>query len=196
VAESMQAQIKRLEKKLKAIAEKEIPKAVAAALNKAHRPSKSQVAKAVAQEEKLPASAINKQIFFNPASARKAVAQVRSFTRGINAIRLISTSTVAKSMGTGTNKRGVKVRGRDYKGAFINRTTNNGSILVFQRIGKALTVKGWQKGKERYPLEVIRVPIEQSLKKNQLPIIKAKHLERFEKLYQHELSYRLGKYVR
>jgi Prophage minor tail protein Z (GPZ) len=185
VAKSMQAQIKRLEKKLKAIAEKEIPKAVAAALNKAHRPSKSQVAKAVAQEEKLPASAINKQIFFNPASARKAVAQVRSFTRGINAIRLISASTIAKSMGTGTNKRGVKVRGRDYKGAFINRVQKNGSILVFQRRGKART-----------PLEVIRVPIEQSLKKNQLPIIKAKHLERFSKLYQHELSYRLSKYVK
>lgn len=185
VAESMQAQIKRLEKKLKAIAEKEIPKAVAAALNKAHRPSKRDVAKAVAQEEKLPAAVINKQIFFSPANTRKPVAQVRSFTRGINAIRLISAATIVKSMGTGTNKRGVKVRGRDIRSAFINRSKKNDRILVFKR-----------QGKSRYPLEVIRIPVDQALKKHQLPVLQARHLERFSKLYQHELNYRLGKYVR
>jgi hypothetical protein len=192
VTESLDRQIKRLEKKLKDIAEKEIPRAVASALNKAHRPSKREVAKAVAQQEKLPVVVVNKQIFFNAASARKPVAQVRSFTRAISAIRLLSASTIAKRRGTGTNKMGVKVRGREFKGAFINRakggTTNSvtgWNYLVYKRVGRG-----------RLPLEVIRIPIEQSLKKHQLPVLKARHLERFAALYQHELSYRLTKYVR
>jgi Prophage minor tail protein Z (GPZ) len=192
VAESLDKQIKRLEKKLKDIAEKEIPKAVASALNKAHRPSKREVAKVVAQQEKLPAAIVNKQIFFNAASARKPVAQVRSFTRGISAIRLLSASTIAKRSGTGTNKMGVKVRGREFKGAFINHakggTTNSvtgWNYLVYKRVGKA-----------RLPVEVIRIPVEEALKNNQMPVLQAKHLERFAKLYQHELSYRLSKYVR
>lgn len=184
VAESMQAQIKRLEKKLKAIAEKEIPKAVASALNKVGMPTATEVGRKVSALENLPVRVVANQMFFNKATPKTMTASVKSYARGINVIRLISKSVIAKKMGRGTHKQGVNVRGRSYPGAFINRKNGN-KALVFTRIGR-----------ERLPLRVERIDIQRHLVEYQMPTLKARHLERFSKLYQHELNYRLGKYVR
>jgi thymidine phosphorylase len=185
VAESLDKQIKRLEKKLKDIAEKEIPKAVARALNKVGKPTATEVGRKVSAQEKLPVRTVAKQMYFNPATAKTMTASVKSYTRGINVIRLLSKGVLAKKMGTGTNKRGVDVRGRSYPGAFINRTKKSGQALVFSRIGLGRT-----------PLRVERIDIKKHLVEYQMPTLKARHLARFAKEYQHELSYRLSKYVR
>jgi hypothetical protein len=182
----MQAQIKRLEKKLKDIAEKEIPKAAASALNKVGKPTATEVGRKVSGKENLPVRTVAKQMYFEKASPKNMTASVKSYTRGINVIRLLSKGVLAGKMGTGTNKRGVSVRGRSYPGAFINRVKRGkNQALVFSRIGN-----------ERMPLRVERIDIQKHLIEYQLPTLKARHLDRFSKEYQRELSYRLSKYGR
>ena len=185
VADPIAKQIKALEKKLKAIAEKEVPRAAVTALNKTARPVVGAVAKAVAQKERLPASIVRKRVVFRKATFNARSAFVKSFTRGINAIRLLPDATIAKRMGKGTNKRGVTVRGRVMPGAFINRVRRNGNAFVFER-----------RGKERFPIDVKRIPIDEALLEIQLPLARGRFNDHFHKFYLHELQYRLSKYVR
>lgn len=186
VADPLKKQIQQLERKLKAIAEKEVPRAAVTALNKTARPVVGAVAKAVAQKEKLPASIVRKRVVFRKATFNARSAFVKSFTRGINAIRLLSDATIAKRMGTGTNKMGVTVRGRQLPGAFINRVRRNGNAFVFERRFK----------NKRYPLDVKRIPIDEALLALQLPIARGRFNDNFHKFYLHELQYRLSKYGR
>jgi hypothetical protein len=181
----MAMQIKALEKKLKAIAQKEIPIAVSTALNKVAKPLTGSVAKKVATDENLPVGVVRKRVVHHRATVNRTVTYIKSFARGINAARLISNSTLIKRMGTGTNKRGVTVRGRQFTGAFINRVQRNGNVFVMQR-----------RGRERYPVDVIRIPIDEALLRVQLPMAQDRFRTTFEKFYVHELDYRLKKYVR
>lgn len=186
MAESMQAQIKRLEKKLKEYANKHAVQAAASAINKVAGPVRTEVGRKVAAIEKLPTRLIAKQMFFNKASAKNITAVIKSYARGINAARLLSGSVIAKKMGTGTSRAGVTVKGRVYPGAFINRVKRGKKqVLVFTR-----------KGAERLPLEVARIDISQHLKREQLPTARARYQERFSKFYLQELNYRVGKYVK
>jgi hypothetical protein len=185
VADPIAQQIKMLEKKLKAIAEKEVPRAAVTALNKVAKPVVGAVAKAVAQKEKLPAKIIRPRVVYRKATFNSRSAFVKSFTRGINAICLLSDATIAKRMGKGTSKKGVTVRGRVLAGAFINRVRRNGNAFVFERRGAA-----------RYPLDVKRIPIDEALLSIQLPLARGRFNEHFHKFYLHELQYRLSKYGR
>lgn len=183
MTDSLAMQIKRLEKKLKAIAEKEVPRAAVTALNKTARPIVGAVAKAVAQREKIPAKIIRKQVAFNKATFNSRSAYIRSFTRGISAIRLLSPGVIAKRMGTGTSKAGVRVGGRLLQGAFINRLRRNGNAFVFER-----------RTSKRFPIDVKRIPIDEALLAVQLPIARGRFNDNFQKFYRHELQYRLSKY--
>ena len=185
VAESMAMQIKRLEKKLKAIAEKENPRAVTAALNKMAKPLTTSVAKAVAQQEKIPVKVVRPRVVHHRATINRQATYIKSFARGINAARLLSDSRLNKSMGRGTSKKGVTVAGRNFKGAFINRVQRNGNVFVMTRRGKA-----------RYPVDVIRIPIDEALLSVQLPLARDRFRNTFEKFYLHELNFRLSKYVK
>lgn len=180
----MAMQIKSLEKKLKAIAEKEIPRAAVSALNKVTKPAATEVGKVVAAEQNLPASIVRKQVVFNKATFNRRAAFIRSFTRGINVARLISPGTIAKRMATGTNKKGVTARGRTFAGAFINRVRRNQNVFVFERRNKS----------QRMPIDVLRIPIDEALLTHQLPIASYRFKQNFEKVYLHELRYRLSKY--
>lgn len=177
-------QIKALEKKLKAIAEKEVPRAAITAINKVAKPLAPAVAKAVAGKTNLPLKVIKPQVFFNQAKFNRRWAFIKSFTRGINVARLISPATLDKRMGTGTSKRGVTVRGRTLPGAFINRVQRNGNVFVFERRYK----------NQRYPIDVKRIPIDEALLEVQLPLAEKRFKENFSKFYLHELQYSLSKY--
>jgi hypothetical protein len=185
VADSLQVQIKRLEKKLKAIAEKEFPRAAVSALNKIVKPASNDVAKTVAARQKLPVKVVRQQVSIRKATFRDPSALVRSYTRGISVARLVSAATLVKRMGTGTNKTGVTARGKTYKSAFINRTRRNQKVFVFERLGKS-----------RFPLDVVRVPIDEALNDTQLKTVQSRYKNNFQKLYLHELNYRLSKYAK
>lgn len=186
MADPMAMQIKRLEKKLKAIAEKEIPRAVASALNKVAKPLTTTVAKAVADKERLPMKLLRPRVIHHKATANKNVTYIKSFARGINAARLLSNSVIEKRMGRGTNRKGVTVAGRQLPGAFINRVGRNGNVFVFERRFR----------NQRYPIDVKRIPIDEALLSVQLPLARDRFRTTFDKFYIHELNFRLSKYVR
>lgn len=182
----MEMQLKRREKKLRAIAEKEVPRAVASALNKVAKPLTGSVAKAVAEREKLPLKVLRPRIIHHRATVNRRVTSIKSFARGINAIRLLSNSVISKRMARGTNRKGVTVVGRTLPGAFINRARRNGNAFVFERRFK----------NQRYPIDVKRIPIDEALLSVQLPLARDRFRNTFNKFYLHELNYRIGKYVR
>ncbi len=186
MADSMAMQIKRLEKKLKAIAEKEIPKAVTVALNKVAKPLTGTVAKAVAQKENLPVKLLRPRVIHHKATFNRSVTYIKSFARGINAVRLLTNASIEKNMGRGTGKRGVTVRGRQMPGAFINRVRRNGNVFIFER----------RYPTRRYPIDVKRIPIDEALLSVQLPLARDRFKATFEKFYVHELNYRLSKYAK
>lgn len=179
-------QIKRLEKKLKAIAEKEIGRAAVTALNKTARPLANSIARAVSVEEKIPVKLVRKQVVFNKATFNRRAAYIKSFTRGINAIRLLSPAAIERSMGRGTNKTGVNVKGHNFKGAFINRKRRSGNAFVFERRNKT----------GRYPIDVKRIPIDEALIRIQPRMARDRFRDQFNKYYAHELQFRLSKYGR
>jgi hypothetical protein len=178
-------QIKSLEKKLKAYAEKEVPRAAVTALNKVAKPAATEVAKSVASKQNIPAKLIRQQVVFNKATFNRRAAFIRSFTRGINVARLLSPAAIAKKMATGTSKRGVTAKGRLFAGAFINRTRRNGNVFVFEKRNK----------NQRMPIDVVRIPIDEALLELQLPIASRRFKELFEKYYLHELQFRISKYA-
>ncbi len=184
MAESLAMQIKRREKKLRAIAEKEIPRAVTAALNKVAKPLTRIVAKAVADKEKLPVKVLRQRVVHHRATMNRRVTYIKSFARGINVARLLTNATLIKRMGTGTNKRGVVVSGRQLPGAFINRVQRNGNVFVFERRYR----------NKRFPIDVKRIPIDEALLSVQLPLARDRFKATFEKFYIHELNFRLSKY--
>lgn len=186
MVEPMAMQIKRLEKKLKVIAEKEIPRAVATALNKVARPLIGTVAKAVAEKEKLPVKVLRPRVIHHKATANRNVTYIKSFARGINVARLLSNSVISKRMARGTNNKGVTVAGRRLPGAFINRVQRNGNVFVFERRFK----------NQRYPIDVKRIPIDEALLAVQLPLARDRFKNTFEKFYLQELNFRISKYVR
>ena len=186
MAEPMAMQIKRLEKKLKSIAEKEIPRAVTSALNKVAKPLTGTVAKAVAERERLPLKILRPRVIHHRATANRSVTYIKSFARGISAVRLLSNAILTRRMGRGTNKRGVTVAGRALPGAFINRVRRNGNVFVFERRYR----------NQRLPIDVMRIPIDEALLSVQTPLARDRFRNTFEKFYLHELNYRISKYVR
>lgn len=184
MAESLQMQIKRLERKLKDYSEKAVPRAALVAINKTAKPIASQVAKAVGGQQKIPAKLVKQRIIFNKATFNRKSAYIKSFARGINVARLLTPAKLNKFMGTGNTKTGVAVAGGEIKGGFINTVRKNGRVFVFTRQGRA-----------RYHLDVQRIPIDEALLEFQLPISQARFEESFLKFYAHELAFRISKYT-
>lgn len=185
MAESMQSQIKRLEKKLKEYAEKDIPKASASALTRITGKVKSHLTRTVAHEVKIPAKFIRSRVFATRATSSTLRAYVKSYLKPILAARLLSASTLQKHKGTGTNRRGVKVAGTQIDGAFINVGTRDGKYHVLLR-----------RGMKRYPIFKQSVRIDLSLSAHQMPIATKFSRDDFQKELIRQLEYRLSKYVR
>lgn len=183
MANSMQSQIKQLERKLGEYSKTQVPRAAASALNKITPKIKAAVAKSVAEDVKVKQSILRKQVFTSRAKSNSLSAYVKSYLRPISAARLLTPARLKKSVGRGTNRRGVKVAGEQFDKAFVNIGRKNGRYYVLRR-----------KGKSRYPVEVINIKIDKSFTANQLPIAERFHRADFQRLYAHELNYRMTKY--
>jgi hypothetical protein len=173
-------------------AEREIPRASASALNKITAKAKTHLVRTVSKDVKVPSKILNKQIFTSRASTNSLRAYVKSYLRPIAASRLLTAAVLNKSRGKGTNRRGVRVAGQQFDGAFINlgiapgRGASKGErYYVLRRVGK-----------DRYPLEQITIKIEETLFRNQLPIAQRFMRDEFQRELIRQLTYRIGKYVK
>lgn len=178
----MNNQIKRLEKRLAGY-QVEVKRAQARALNDVNRKIKPKLAKSVASAVSVKQSVLKKQIFTGRAKSNSLTAYVKSYLRPISAVRLLSKGQLLKAP-RGTNRKGVRVAGKQFNGAFINRGRNDGKHRVMQR-----------KGKARYPVKVISIKIADSVSANQLPLAERYMREDFVRIYERELRYRAGKYA-
>lgn len=185
-------QIKNLERKLGNYAKKEIPRAGASALNRMTSKVSTNVTRTVSREVKVPTGILKKQVFTSRATTKSLRAYVKSYLRPIAAARLLSFSVLTKNRTRGTNKRGVRVAGQQFDGAFINVGMSSGRGSG--KFSKFYILRRLQK--ERYPLEQITIKIDQSLFDNQLPIAKRFMRQDFQRELIRQLTYRLSKYAK
>src|SRR5690606_13400896 len=178
----MAKQIKQLERRLKLYSDKHVPRATASALNKVTAKAKTRLSQTVVKEVRVPARILKKQIFTGRAKSNSLSAYVKSYLRPISAARLLTEARLAKAAPRGTNRRGVRVAGQQFDGAFINLGRKNRRYYVFQR-----------KNEARYPVKILAIAIDKSITAEQLPIAERIHREEFLRLYRHELAFRAGK---
>lgn len=181
----MQQQVKRLERRLKLYAEKEVPRATARVLNRGTKAVASKVTKTVAAEVKVKSSILKKQVFSGRATRGSLRSYVKSYLRPISAARLISASRLQKAAPRGTNRKGVRVAGLQFDHAFINKGGKSNQYKVLVR-----------KGAARYPLRMVTIAIDRSVNAHQLPISERFMRDDFVRQYKRELEFRLSKYGR
>ncbi|VUD48442.1 hypothetical protein TDB9533_01234 [Thalassocella blandensis] len=183
MTEPIERQIKRYQKKLNKIAGVETPRATASALNKTARSVIPKVVRYVSQETKVPQKFIRKKTFVSRATSRKQRAKIYGYAQAIPVVSLLKTKQLLKGARRGTNKRGVRVAGRQYDGAFINVLRKSGRFQVLKRLGKG-----------RYPLEVIKIPIEKEYERALEFFSRQKMRDDFPLLLKRDLQYRYRKY--
>lgn len=173
--ESLDKQAARLAKKLRAIGRQEVPRAGSAALNKSAKRIKTRVVRGVSKETKVVQKHIRKKVFIKRSTPRTQKAEFRVYRRDIAAIGL----------NPRTSRKGVRVAGKLHSGAFINTLRKTGQRHVLKR-----------KGVKRYPVEIIKIPISESVDKISRKVAVRVMRQDYPKLLQHELVYRLDKYKR
>lgn len=190
----MDEQIRRMEKKLRRYSDKQVPRAAASALNKTVKKVKSKVVKSVAKSTKVKAKAIRSQVFTSRAKSSSLSAYVKSYLRPISAARLIPLSRLTRAVPRGTSKKGVRVAGQMFHGAFVNKGRRGGRKGPGHRGRRFYVLQ--RTTKQRYPVRLVTIKIDRDMKADQLPIAKQIHRTEFVRLYQHELKFRTGKYER
>lgn len=181
----LQRQIIRRAKKLKAIHQVEVPRAVSSALNKSAKKVVTPVVREVSKGAKVPQKHVRKRTFISRASSRKLRAKVSGYVYPIPLISVIKTKTILSKARRGTNRRGVRAAGRQYDGAFINVHRRSGRFQVFRR-----------KTSRRYPLEVISIDVSKSFRASLEREAPRVMRQDFPKLLLHELKYRTNKYAK
>lgn len=183
MADQLNTQIKRYIRKLKKISNVEVPRANAKALNTVARRVNSEAVKAVSRDVGIPQKHIRNRTYVARATAKKQRAKFIGYGRPVPAADLLTEKQIAKSIGTGTNKRGVKARGYVWKSAFVQRA--RGRPQVFQRAGKG-----------RYPIHAVRIEISGEMELFTPQIAKRVMRRDYRKLLNHELEFRLKKLER
>lgn len=177
----LSAQIKVLEKKLKKISTVEIPRASSAALNKGMQRAKSRAVKGVAKQSSLPQKPIRKKVFIKKSTAKTLKTKLSFYKTDINAVSLLGPAQINKAIPRGTNSRGVRVAGRQFNHAFVNRVRNGPQVLR-------------RTSEYRYPLEVIKISIKKQVDDVVPKTVKRIAKSELPKLHRHELTQRLKKY--
>ena len=185
MADKMAQQIMRRAKKLRAIASIEVPRAAAKALNDTIKIVRTQVVRGVAKKAKIPNKHIRKKVFISRATARNQRSKLHAYAQPVSAVSVMRSATLIKNVRRGTNRRGVRVAGRQFNRAFINVHGASGRFQVYRR-----------KGAEKYPLEVIKIPIQQAAEA-EIKKYGGKAMQKnLRKKLLHELRFRTKKYTR
>ena len=141
----------------------------------------SDVVKTVAAGTKIKQKDIRKRSAISRATAKKPRAKFTAYARPVPARALLTKAQLSKNTGTGTNKTGVRARGHQWDGAFIQKVGSGPH--VFRR-----------KGKQRNPIELVEVDISKPVKKHTPGTAKKIMKRDYKNLLAHELDYRLRKY--
>jgi len=176
----MEVQVAKLSKKLVAIAAKDVAASTSSALTKIARKVKTRIVRGVAKSENLPNKVINKKIFVKGSTITKQKSKLTIYRDDISVVSLLSRTTIANKMGTGTNRRGVTVRGRQFQGAFIQRAL--GATQVFRREGRL-----------RNPIEKVTIPIDDAVDRIAPVVTRRIYQKDFLPEVKRELTFRLNK---
>ncbi|MBL4761158.1 MAG: phage tail protein [Gammaproteobacteria bacterium] len=174
--------IKKLQRKLNAISQKEMPKAISRSLNRMGPRIKRRTVNAIAKAEKLPAKPVRKKIFFKKSKPSMLEAASVAYVKPVNMIALIRKARAEQVAPRGTSRRGVKASGRSVRGAFINRG-RSGNLQVFKR-----------KGSARLPIEAVRIPISKTALRVAPTVVERVMKNDFPAELARDLDFRLKKY--
>jgi len=197
-------EVARLDAALAGIARQDVPRGVASALNKTGGVVKTRTIRGVAKKERIQQKLIRRQVYVKRATAKRQVATVRAYTRGINMIHLKPRDSGrggwSKRRGKGVRARG----GHHFPEAFIAKG-KNGKPQVFERTGKITrrqkTAAGFRRhgagaaggGAKYHHVDVIRLPIRRAIE-SIAPVAAAREMKsNFEKRLAHEIDWRLKK---
>lgn len=182
MADDLDRRIASYAKKLNKIKSIEVPRANASALNKVAKTIRARSVKGLNKETRIPQKLLRKRVFLGKATAKKQTAEIKNYVKPVPASALLTKNQIATKLGTGTNRRGVKAKGYEWRGAFIQPGKNE-NIQVFKR-----------RSNKRLPVEAIKVPID-----SQAQIIVPKVARRamksnYRRILENDLRFRLRKY--
>ena len=183
MGQSLDQQIRLLQKKLNKVSDIEVPRANAKALNNSARRIQTRVVIGVSKQEKIKQKHIRKRVFIKRATARKQIARFRVYRRDMTAFSLLNKNVAIKHAPRGTNRRGVRAAGRQFDHAFINRIRRNQRYQVFRRLGKP-----------RMPIEVITISIAKTVDSVTARVSHRVMKNDYQGLVKHELQFRLKKF--
>ncbi len=185
MAEDLRKQVKRLEIKLIKIGKNEVPKAASSALNSVAKKSRTRIASVVAKSKKIKVGLVRKKIFIRRSNPKSQRALITAYAQDIPAVSVLTSRTLLAKARRGTNRKGVRVAGKQIDGAFINVVRRSGRFHVLKRSGKS-----------RYPIDVVKIPIANTVKRHSSKIVRAVHSRDFRRIYARELNFRLNKYAK
>lgn len=179
---NLDRQIKSYIRKLRNISQIEVPRANAAAINGIAKRSRTRIIAGVSKQTRIPQKDIRRKTYLSRATARKPTAKLTGYVKPVSAVRLLTKNQVAKKIGTGTNKQGVKAKGYNWPGAFLQRGAG-ANVHVFQRSSSS-----------RYPIRVVTVDVTKPFQ-NTLGVVPKRLMKSdYKRLLEQELKFRLSKY--
>lgn len=176
---SIEKQINAAMRRLSHISTRVVVQAISSSLNKTATHVKGRTIKGIAKEAGIKQKPVRQRLFVSRSTARKTRARVRTYTQGVPVVSLLSPSQRVP----GKRRKGIKAGRHFFQGAFINTVQSNGKPQVMKR-----------RGKERYPVDVLKIDIEKPAKRIQKVVGQRAMRDFFPRTLAHELRYRLRKY--
>lgn len=170
VSLSVKSDTKQVGKMFKNLQTSDTPKAARLALNRAAKQMHTATVREVAKEIKAPVKAVKSKVRHQ----KRDKAKGRKLRAGMY---VVFSDLPARKFGTAKeNKRGVRVRGRQFDDAFLGRFQHNKVEAVFRR-----------KGKKRLPIVEVKVPIRQAVERAAKNKLLTVGRPVFRKRYEYEL---------
>ena len=190
MANNLNSQVRAVNRQMKR-SKRAVKVGASSALNKTADRIKSRVVKAVSTEENIQQKHIRKRVYISKSNPKKMRARVTAYQGDIPVISL-----GAKELKRG---KGVSAPKRRYPNAFIaDGSKGYGKYQGKGRYGSTKLARGHvlvRTSKSRYPLEVVKVEIRDSVKKHSPQIARKQMNDEYPRIAKHEIDYRLKKYA-
>ena len=184
IRNTIDADVRRAVKNLRKISRNIVPESEISALNKAQRRIATVGVKGTAGDAKLPQKVIRGRLKAYRASKRKKYASTYIFRRDVS----------ASGLNPKQNRRGIKAGKHSFSGAFLadgSKGVGKYRNKRFQqtRLTKQQVLK--RQGNNRYPLDVVKVPIASSATRNFQKAARQVMTKEYSGLFRHELNRRI-----
>ena len=171
---SLDKQIASLERKLEKISRAELYRADASALNKTAAKAKTATASVVSKETKIPVSVVKKRVFLRKAIAGRRGASIALYSRPVAAVD----ARISR------NSKGWRVSGKNYRGSFLAKMSNQNRHHIYQR-----------KTKKRLPIQMVKVPLAEPVERVGKAVIELHMRKEYPRILQREYAARIKGYV-